>query len=634
MSLLSVEATDFCAFGHFKHNLYSRGLVWVGGDNRDSKAAKSNGASKTGFFKTISWGLFGQTIDGHDGDEVIREGTKKAEVTIGLDDNAGDPYMIIRSRRKASPKLELYFGSSTEPIPGSKDEIQAQINRLVGMDFDTFRNVVLYGQRDMARFIAPSTSDTDRKKILQAILRTQIYSKGHDWTKERLADIRGKCREQEVKIENAEGRAEEYDLEALKLDVSVWVEDNRIQIEAKKQQAREAIANAKRLVAEAPKTVVLERELETLRKRDKAKLALEMKLDVISNEVGKLWVEGSEIAANARAAQKDAVRVQSALDQFKDGTCPVCASPADGVDVKRHLKSVHAEKDSIEKRIVELGIESLAKLKEHKAKKSEADATEVMLETFGRIDVEIADKRAEIERAKSSKALAAAAINRAQELLVQAKAQAALENPHTKRLETAKDRLKALKAEIFVATSELKLLREELRHYEFWNKGFGPTGLPSFVLDSIMPYLTERTNHYLETLSDGDITMNFSTQSELKSAKGEIRDKIAITWEAEGTTNKPLSGGQYKKCEIATTLAMMDLVATRDSAPLDLLLLDEALDGVDEEGYSRIIDLLHKLRSSRKSIFVISHSSEIGEIFERGILVVKEGGIARIEDVA
>ena len=165
-------------------------------------------------------------------------------------------------------------------------------------------------------------------------------------------------------------------------------------------------------------------------------------------------------------------------------------------------------------------------------------------------------------------------------------------------------------------------------------RGFSNQGLPSFLLDSVMPFITERANHYLETLSDGDIKVNFSTQREMKSSKGEFKDEIDITWEIEGIEDYPPSGGQLKKMEIATDLALMDLVSTQEKAHVDLLALDEILDGLDDEGRQRIMVLLREIRSKRGSVFVISHESEVAEIFEKAIIVVKKDGVTSLQIAA
>jgi DNA repair exonuclease SbcCD ATPase subunit len=83
--------------------------------------------------------------------------------------------------------------------------------------------------------------------------------------------------------------------------------------------------------------------------------------------------------------------------------------------------------------------------------------------------------------------------------------------------------------------------------------------------------------------------------------------------------------------EVATDLGLMDLVATREGGHLDLLMLDEVLDGLDNEGCSRVLLLLQNLRAERGSIFVISHESEVAEVFEKAIFAVKGGGSAELE---
>jgi DNA repair exonuclease SbcCD ATPase subunit len=635
VTLLNVSGTDFCAFGSFSQRLDKRGLVWLGGENRDTKAASSNGASKTSFFKAISWGLFGKTIDGKDGDEVIREGQKKALVKVKIRDTDSTIYTAIRSRRKGSPKVELWREGDAEALKGSKDEIQSQINRLVGMDFTTFRNVVLYGQRDLQRFIAPETPDADRKKVLQGLLRTQIYSTAHDWIKKQLTELNAKITVQKSKLDRCSARIEEYDLGSIAAEQRAWIVSRDEAAARARTAAKEALEEAKRLAEEMPDVLTMERDLLLLRKRAGEAAALEKSIEEHDKFIAARKQESKDAAKDSHRLTLEIAGLRSRLADLDKGVCPVCNTPSTGVDYRKHVEQLKDEKKQFEDEL-RANHEKVAALSAAiiKLQADRVDLVQKNLDDFDGIEEQIAEKREEIARAEGSKGLALAARKRARELLAEAKAKKELESPHAKRLEAAKVRLRELRAEVFVATAELKGLETERLHYEFWNRGYGPSGLPSFVLDSIMPYLTDRTNHYLETLADGDITMNFSTQVELKSAKGEVRDKIGIDWEIEGTTGKPPSGGQFKKMEIATTFAMMDLVATRDGATLDLLLLDEALDGVDEEGYSRIIDLLHKLRTTRKSIFVISHSGEIGEIFERGLLVVKEGGEARIEKVA
>jgi DNA repair exonuclease SbcCD ATPase subunit len=146
-----------------------------------------------------------------------------------------------------------------------------------------------------------------------------------------------------------------------------------------------------------------------------------------------------------------------------------------------------------------------------------------------------------------------------------------------------------------------------------------------------MPLLTSRANHYLEILTDGDINVDFSTQREMKSSKGEYKDEICIDWTIEGASGYPPSGGQLKKIEIATDLALMDLAISNNPKTPDILCLDEILDGLDDKGVQRVLLLLQELRKKRSTIFVISHDDRMSEVFEKSIVIKKKKGTSCLE---
>jgi len=208
-------------------------------------------------------------------------------------------------------------------------------------------------------------------------------------------------------------------------------------------------------------------------------------------------------------------------------------------------------------------------------------------------------------------------------------------NPFDELLEESKAKVDEHGDELKKLRKRVTALRKELAYAEFWNKGFSNQGVASYVLDSVMPYLTERANHYLEILADGDIKILFSTQKELKSSKNEYRDKIDITWMIEGQeTSYPPSGGQAKKIEIATDLALMDLVTYREGHNTNILILDEVLDGLDDTGRQRVLQLLEEVNRYRNTVFVISHDSNISEAFESYITVEKNEGVSHIKHLS
>ncbi|PNX46061.1 MAG: hypothetical protein BV456_12750, partial [Thermoplasmata archaeon M8B2D] len=201
-------------------------------------------------------------------------------------------------------------------------------------------------------------------------------------------------------------------------------------------------------------------------------------------------------------------------------------------------------------------------------------------------------------------------------------------NPYLDVIKRTIKKIKTYKIEKKSAVKSKNKLLKTVSIIEFWKHGFSNRGLQSIVLDSIMEVLTDRSNYYLGILSDNDITVEFSTNRELKS--GDFKEQISINWNIEGNKGYVPSGGQMKKIEIACDLALMDLTSYNKDIP-DLLCLDEILDGLDEQGVKRVLLLLKDLRKNRNNIFVISHNSSMTEDFDRTINIIKENGVSRME---
>lgn len=148
------------------------------------------------------------------------------------------------------------------------------------------------------------------------------------------------------------------------------------------------------------------------------------------------------------------------------------------------------------------------------------------------------------------------------------------------------------------------------------------------LLDGAMAPLTERANHWLAMLTDGDISGAITTQKELKS--GESRDRIALEWTIEGLQGVTPSDAQRTKIRIACDLSLMDLAEARGIRS-DLAVFDEVLDGCDDVGTQRMLQLLATVRERRSTVLVISHEAGMSEDFEGGLCVVKSGGSSRVE---
>lgn len=623
MSLAAIEATDFCCFPALKLKLRKRGLVWLGGVNEDTASATSNGAGKSTVFKAIGWAAYGKSVDDADGDEVIRHGTKMAQTKLRF----ADGYEATRERRKGTGKLKLT--KDGVDVVGSKEELQARIDGLMGMDWQTFRNVAMYGQRDTKRFVHPDTTDRERKEVLGRILNTGIYGVAHLWVKEQVLKFRKEGDRLQTEREKAQARIDEYDVTALKAERDEWEVARKARVAAKGNQARELVEEAKELLKDPPDVAALEARLAELKERQRAAKALEGDIDALETVATKLRQDQFEVASKATVARKAHEAAERAYERVTaegDDVCPLCTGSLKSGGAAAHIAELKADLDAKAKALKAADKAATTATSAADEKHAELRRARAALKASRDEAEAIPDVQQEIADAKAVAASAAAKREQAKLALETAQAIKAEANPVIAQIERAKERVKKAKDDIAKLDVELDAVRSEIAHHEFWQKGYSPSGMPSFALDAVMPVVTDFANKYLETLSDGDITVEFSTQRELKSAKGEFRDEIGLSWKIEGIEGLPPSGGQWKKMEIATNFALMDLVASQEGAQTNILLLDEVFDGLDAEGVDRVGHLLQKLRAKRETIMVISHSATMQEWFERALIVDKKDG--------
>lgn len=618
--LVSVRAENFAGFEVFDWTLAKQGLVFVIGDNRDTEAASSNGACKSGVFKALGWGLYGEAIDGESGDKVIRRGTKSARVVVNIVDGS-DAYSVVRERWKQAPKL--YLEKNGERVSASKADLQRAINGLIGVDWEGFKNTVLYGQGDRDRFVYPTTRDADRKGILHRILGTGVFELCHAEAKKRRLAAEKDRDAALADVARLTQRIQDHDLDALREQKDGYADDVAQRVAQLTSDARE--------LADKAKTVAS--DIDAQAKRDEIDL-----IDSFGNAGKRAVAAAIEVRRRAREATRAAGQLKAntsaelrthtqALARLTGDRCPVCTGDLSKGHAAAHRAELVAKGDELKGALTKAEkAEQDALRAERAADRSVTEAEESQRSTGERR----ARLVAELDAVEASKERVRELVARASEKADEARVLKGAPNPHLAPYLKAKRKVRALKAERKQARARAAALATDLEHLAFWAKGFGPTGIPSFALDSVMPLLTDRANHYLLTLSGGDISVNFSTQRELKGS-GELRDEIGITWSIEGIDGYPPSGGQWKKLEIATNFALMDLVRTREGSHVNILCLDECLDGLDSEGRQRVVELLQALRKERESIFLISHDPDLAEAFERTLIVIKENGVSRLE---
>ncbi len=167
---------------------------------------------------------------------------------------------------------------------------------------------------------------------------------------------------------------------------------------------------------------------------------------------------------------------------------------------------------------------------------------------------------------------------------------------------------------------ELSTLEEQEQHFVMFK---------SYLANSKIEALGKITNEFLENIGS-DIRIRFSGYTVLKT--GKIREKISVSLIRAGLdcgSFGKFSAGEAARVNLATILSMQKLINSNCDIDkgLDLLVLDEILEAVDEDGLSCMFEALNKIGVTA---LVVSHGN-IAEGYKHKLKIIKENGESKIE---
>lgn len=628
MKFLDLEIQNFLSIESTKTHLNDRGLVLVQGNNTDSQAFESNGAGKSSIFsESIVWALFGETIRGYKGDDVINRDKKKdAFVHLYIQDDNGDVYKVERYRKHKEYKNSVRLLKNGDNITGKSDtETTKMIEDLLQIDFLSFTNSVLFGQ-GMSKKFANST-DAEQKKILERILQIDIFKKCQDIAKRRVANLNDSMNKvsQElgkVTSQRDSQKAHLEDLQEKEAQLGEVVKQRIEDLKAKK-------SGYEKELAELPCMDGLKEERNTL---EDLKTKLIQQGAYFEEKANEKITVSSELKSAIKELDKldmdirhDGDRLQNIISG-KDipEICSACGQkipPKDMSHVIKHLEQEILTKDAhaitIEENIKTLK-EQLDKINEDLEGKKKLDAHKDELSSA------IIDINKEINASDTKAASLDIMILAVQDQIEQE--EKSLEKTYTDLIEKAIESIVLLDEESKRLDGEKEAIQKDIDLNSFWIEGFGNKGIKSMLLDDVVPFLNERANHYLGRLSDNSMEVAFNTQHQLKT--GELRDKFSVEVSNEngGDKYQGNSGGECRRIDVAVNMALQDLVHSRSNKKVDLIVYDEAFEALDKSGCEVVIELLEEKAKTCGSVIVITHNSDLAELFSDTVTVTKKNG--------
>lgn len=641
MKIKSLTINNFLVIGKAEINLDNRGLLLVQGQNDDDSSANSNGAGKSSIVDAVSWCLYGETARGVSGDAVINNTAgKNCSVALTIED-AGILYLVVRYRKDKDGKNSLQvfnmMATTAELTKGTDKLTQEVVNKIVGCSYDVFIAAVYSGQECMPNL--PGMTDKELKLIVEESAGIERLQAAHE-----LAVLKNRTAEAKCSAKGAEG------LNIINAINDKLAEKDEL-IERDKLLRREVLLETDELevkIANQYKAMSLvpisslddyekwEREISKITKQIEDSQGEEKEaLKNFDRNVLQAEKELSTSNANLAMSLAESRRNKAELDKVEERV----GTPCNECGKEYHVHDIADAKVNAQEKLKA----SLLRLKTCKESKefSENLSNYALTERKNFIDAMI-DISALLKRQSELKLLVSACDDRIKEvkntqteisqLELQLTKLKAKNSPYLEMINVKEKQIEELATKRGSVTAELLILEEELEITKAAVEVFGRAGVRALILDTVTPFLNDRTAEYLGTLTDGNIVASWSTIG--KTAKGELREKFGIdVSKASGSASfAGLSGGEKRKVRLSAAMALQDLVASRASKPIEFLMMDEIDDALDTSGLERLMTILDKKGKEKGTVLVISHNS-LSDWCSESITVKNTGGISEVIDL-
>lgn len=618
----------------------------------EENSARSNWAGKTAFLESIEWALFGVHRKRYE-DDVIFEGADEVEVTLTFDNG----FTVNRKRKRGKPS-RLIVGvpvfSQTEEGTHiqyhEKDSAESMIKKTLGFDAEDFRATVCFSQGDTEAIVDRTSGE--RRKIIGQWLELDVWSRiqgrarahlkkllgNHEFMKSELAGLNDritKLRELELPKRRAEEIAERDKAAKLLKEL-----DEELEVVAGHHELKQTFDLYQTIVAEAR---------------------------TLKEELTGAKVEGLE---EARAALERA-RTQRALDhsacqQAKDlaegyfnGHCPVMRSECpvkDRVVIERKLAAERYEQakkiyeaskaadETKQAEVSELEKEDFALMKKRerfnavvghaKLLKPKADRWQQTAEHSAEHIVKLRAQRDSTREILSRKEAAILQCDRDIELLQES------EDDRKKFEEGIVEREKDIKIANLVV------------------KASGSTGIPSYIAESVISKLEERSN---ALLVDSGLSIAFAMDRETRDVspscfecgylykgkkdkecpacaapRGMKRaDELEILVEdGSGVLEdvKMKSGGARALIASAIRLAAGLMLKELRSSRCAFAEIDEPFGALDAENRRGLTNVFSGMLNAvgLEQAFIVSHDTELLDSLPGRVLITRCDGFSKI----
>jgi len=600
---------NFLSFEDAEVDLNTNGYTLVSGvNNNPDDLAKSNGSGKSSIWESISWAITGETIRGTK--DVKRLGAgEKDPCTVSLEFSIDkDKYKIIRS--KDPTNLKLIRNDNDISGKGVRDTEKILRDTLPDLTSSLIGSVIILGQGLPQRFT--NNTPSGRKEVLERLSKSDfMISDIKNRISIRTEQVREEYKNLELSISELSGKKSHIQSSITSLESKIkeadnlnWYESRISEYNLTKTEVEDSISENKSILQEKEKelsNLMNERDSIADEQSEKIRLIRDEYNSLKSEEEKSLYRLSSEYSSLRKEIEK--------LDSIVD-VCPTCGQKLVGVEkpdtslMKQNLAKLLNDKNELEDKISSL---------KKKYADREAEVVNESKSILESLKDSISTKSNELKYVEG-------------EILADQKRYEGIYKELTTleaKRDTLKENIESYRKDVVDLTKELDDINQKIlyNNNEIETKNHHLSVLSKFntvvtrdfrgyLLTGIIDYISKKSKDYSKIVFETD-KIDFYLDG----------NNISISYDNKSYEN--LSGGEKQKVDLIVQFAIRDMLCKYLNFSSNIIVLDEIFDNLDEKGCQNVINLISTKLSDVRSIFIVTHHTDISCPMDDEIIVVK-----------
>jgi len=205
------------------------GITVIKGSNRDVNCDSSNGSGKSTIIEAVFFGLTGATLRKLNLEGIIHN-KRLGECIVEIE---FDDIKIIRSisAKRMSGGAKLFI-KEIEQTTASVKETNKLIDQIVGINFETLSNILIFGQHNIVSFL--DAGEKEKREIIESLMNLREYNEYEENARAKLKDAKNALKslieglnihtshlnEQKQLLQKQQGVLDEY-RRTLKTDIDI-----------------------------------------------------------------------------------------------------------------------------------------------------------------------------------------------------------------------------------------------------------------------------------------------------------------------------------------------------------------------------------------------------------------------------